>query len=189
MEAHSAHLTLVLGGARSGKSRYAESIVTALPEPWIYVATAQPLDEEMRSRISTHRARRGPGWSTVEAPINLASAIAADAERPMLVDCLTMWVSNLLADRRDMIMATAKLDEALNARRAPTVLVANEVGLDMGRLEKDMASDEAKETIDENLKMAEALGLNGTPSYVIGTDVVVGAVGLTALKEKVAAAR
>ena len=129
MEAHSAHLSLVLGGARSGKSRYAESMVTALSAPWIYVATAQPLDEEMRSRISTHRARRGPGWCTVEAPIRLASAIAAAAERPMLVDCLTMWVSNLLADRRDMIMATGELDEALNARRAPTVLVANEVGL------------------------------------------------------------
>ena len=75
------------------------------------------------------------------------------------------------------------------ADRARALAIAKEVGLDMGRLEKDMASDEAKETIDENLKMAEALGLNGTPSYVIGTDVVVGAVGLTALKEKVAAAR
>jgi len=75
------------------------------------------------------------------------------------------------------------------ADRARALAVAKEVGLDIGRIEKDMASDEAKETIDENLKMAEALGLNGTPSYVIGTDVVVGAVGLTALKEKVAAAR
>jgi len=75
------------------------------------------------------------------------------------------------------------------ADRARALAIAKEVGLDMGRLEKDMASGEAKETIDENLKMAEALGLNGTPSYVIGTDVVVGAVGLTALKEKVAAAR
>jgi protein-disulfide isomerase len=75
------------------------------------------------------------------------------------------------------------------ADRARALAVAKEVGLDMGRIEKDMASQEAKETIDENLKIAEALGLNGTPSYVIGTDVVVGAVGLTALKEKVAAAR
>jgi protein-disulfide isomerase len=75
------------------------------------------------------------------------------------------------------------------ADRARALAVAKEVGLDMGRIEKDMASDEAKQTIDENLKVAEALGLNGTPSYVIGTDVVVGAVGLAALKEKVAAAR
>jgi len=75
------------------------------------------------------------------------------------------------------------------ADRARALAVAKEVGLDMGRIEKDMASDEAKQTIDENLKVAEALGLNGTPSYVIGSDVVVGAVGLAALKEKVAAAR
>jgi protein-disulfide isomerase len=75
------------------------------------------------------------------------------------------------------------------ADRARALAVAKEVGLDMGRLEKDMASDEAKQTIDENLKVAEALGLNGTPSYVIGSDVVVGAVGLSALKEKVGAAR
>jgi protein-disulfide isomerase len=75
------------------------------------------------------------------------------------------------------------------ADRARALAVAKEVGLDVGRIEKDMASGEAKETIDENLKVAEALGLNGTPSYVIGSDVVVGAVGLAALKEKVAAAR
>jgi protein-disulfide isomerase len=75
------------------------------------------------------------------------------------------------------------------ADRARALAVAKEVGLDMGRIEKDMASNEVKETIDENLKVAEALGLNGTPSYVIGSDVVVGAVGLTALKEKVGAAR
>jgi protein-disulfide isomerase len=75
------------------------------------------------------------------------------------------------------------------ADRARALAVAKEVGLDMGRIEKDMASNETKETIDENLKVAEALGLNGTPSYVIGPDVVVGAVGLAALKEKVAAAR
>jgi adenosyl cobinamide kinase/adenosyl cobinamide phosphate guanylyltransferase len=97
--------------------------------PWIYVATAEALDEEMRNRISTHRARRGPDWRTVEAPIELASAIAADIERPMLVDCLTLWVSNLLLDRRDIPAATIELDKALDARRAPTVLVANEVGL------------------------------------------------------------
>jgi adenosyl cobinamide kinase/adenosyl cobinamide phosphate guanylyltransferase len=97
--------------------------------PWIYVATAEALDEEMRNRISTHRTRRGRGWHTVEAPIELARAIAADAERPMLVDCLTLWVNNLLLDGRDIAAATMELDEALDARRAPTVLVANEVGL------------------------------------------------------------
>ena len=122
-------LTLVLGGARSGKSRHAERLATALPAPWTYVATAQPLDEEMRARISAHRARREAGWLTVEAPINLAEAIGAVASGPVLVDCLTLWVSNLLLNDIDVAEATAALDAALDARLAPTILVANEVGL------------------------------------------------------------
>ncbi|HEY6702580.1 MAG TPA: bifunctional adenosylcobinamide kinase/adenosylcobinamide-phosphate guanylyltransferase, partial [Xanthobacteraceae bacterium] len=68
----SARLTLVLGGARSGKSRYAEGLITALPPPWIYVATAEPGDAEMAERIAGHRARRGAGWSTLEVPRDLA---------------------------------------------------------------------------------------------------------------------
>jgi adenosylcobinamide kinase / adenosylcobinamide-phosphate guanylyltransferase len=122
-------LTLVLGGARSGKSRYAESLLGALPPPRIYVATAQALDEEMRRRIAAHRARRPSGWITVEAPIDLAGAIADHAEGPMLVDCLTLWLSNLLLDGCDVDAATADLAGALAQRCAPTVLVANEVGL------------------------------------------------------------
>jgi adenosylcobinamide kinase / adenosylcobinamide-phosphate guanylyltransferase len=126
---HPALLTLILGGARSGKSRHAEGIVTASPAPWIYIATAQALDDEMRRRIDAHRARRGTGWITVEAPIDLAGAVATDAARPVLVDCLTLWVSNLLLGGYDIAAATGALDTALNMRRAPTVLVANEVGL------------------------------------------------------------
>ncbi len=122
-------LTLLLGGARSGKSRHAEQLVTALPPPWIYAATAQPLDAEMRARIAVHRARRAAGWITVEAPIDLAGAIRTAAARPILVDCLTLWVSNLLLEGADMAEATAALDAALDARKAPAVLVANEVGL------------------------------------------------------------
>ena len=120
-------LTLVLGGARSGKSRHAEGIVTALPPPWVYVATAQAFDAEMRGRIAEHRARRAEGWRTVEAPLDLAGALAAD--RPVLVDCLTLWLTNLMLGAHDIAAATAALDAALDARRAPTVLVANEVGL------------------------------------------------------------
>ena len=122
-------LTLVLGGARSGKSRHAERLATALPPPWTYIATAEPFDAEMRARISAHRARRDAGWTTVEAPINLARAIDAAGSGPVLVDCLTLWVSNLLLNGIDMMEATASLDGALNARAAPTILVANEVGL------------------------------------------------------------
>jgi adenosylcobinamide kinase / adenosylcobinamide-phosphate guanylyltransferase len=124
----SASLTLVLGGARSGKSRYAESLVTALPPPWIYVATGEALDAEMAERIAAHRARRGIGWSTVEAPRALAATLSAHGSAPVLVDCLTLWLSNLM-------MADAAIDEeierlvaALAKARAPVVLVANEVG-------------------------------------------------------------
>jgi adenosylcobinamide kinase / adenosylcobinamide-phosphate guanylyltransferase len=124
-----AALTLVLGGARSGKSAFAEAEVTALPPPWLYVATAQAFDEEMRERIASHRARRAAGWETVEAPLDVSNVLAAAGERPVLVDCLTLWLSNLLLGEHDIAAATAALDAALEARRAPTVLVANEVGL------------------------------------------------------------
>ncbi len=124
-----ASLTLVLGGARSGKSRHAESIVTALPGPWVYIATAQDFDGEMRDRIADHRARRASGWNTVETPVDVASALAMAAEHPTLLDCLTLWLTNLLLGGHDVAAATAALDTALEARHAPTVLVANEVGL------------------------------------------------------------
>lgn len=124
-----ASVTLVLGGARSGKSKHAESIITAVPAPWVYVATAQALDDEMRDRISAHRARRGAGWKTLEVPIDLAGAIATAGRRPVLVDCLTLWLSNLLLAGHDLAAATAALESVLEARDAPTVLVANEVGL------------------------------------------------------------
>lgn len=129
MAAPPALLTLVLGGARSGKSRHAESLLGALPPPWVYVATAQALDEEMRRRIAAHRARRPSGWITVEAPIDVAGAIAHHAEAPMLVDCLTLWLSNLLLGGCDADAAIADLAAALQHRCVPTVLVANEVGL------------------------------------------------------------
>jgi adenosyl cobinamide kinase/adenosyl cobinamide phosphate guanylyltransferase len=125
----SAPVTFVLGGARSGKSRHAEGLVTAMPGPWHYIATAQALDAEMRARIRTHQAQRGTGWITVEAPLDLASALAAASDRPMLVDCLTLWLTNLMLAGHNLKVATAALDAALDSRLATTVLVANEVGL------------------------------------------------------------
>jgi adenosylcobinamide kinase/adenosylcobinamide-phosphate guanylyltransferase len=119
---------LVLGGARSGKSRYAEGIVTGFPPPWVYLATAQAFDDEMRARIARHRDRRAEGWTTVEEPIDLAGALAASARRPMLVDCLTFWLSNLLLGGYDVGAATAAVDAVLDRRDAPVVLVSNEVG-------------------------------------------------------------
>ncbi|GAC1347457.1 MAG: bifunctional adenosylcobinamide kinase/adenosylcobinamide-phosphate guanylyltransferase [Acetobacteraceae bacterium] len=120
-------LTLVLGGARSGKSRHAEALLTALPAPWIYVATAQAFDDEMRERVALHRASRGPGWRTVEEPLDVAGALSAG--EPALVDCLTLWLTNLMLGEHDIAAALDAVEAALAARSAPTVLVANEVGL------------------------------------------------------------
>ena len=122
-----ASLTLVLGGARSGKSRQAEALVAAAPPPWRYIATAQAWDDEMRARIAEHQARRAGGWQTVEAPLDLAAALAAPG--PALVDCLTLWLTNLMLGSHDIEAATAALEVALDARAGPTVLVGNEVGL------------------------------------------------------------
>ena len=124
----SARLTLVLGGARSGKSRYAETLITALPPPWIYVATVQALDAEMTARIEVHKARRGAGWTTVEAPRELAGALAAHVQAPILVDCLTLWLSNLMMADAPIEQELGRLAQALAKATGPMVLVANEVG-------------------------------------------------------------
>jgi adenosylcobinamide kinase / adenosylcobinamide-phosphate guanylyltransferase len=121
-------LTFVLGGARSGKSRYAESLITALPPPWIYVATTEAGDEEMAGRIKSHRERRGAQWRTIEAPRELAKAIAACGDAPVLVDCLTLWLSNLMLAEANIEEETAQLEKTLVAAKGPVVLVANEVG-------------------------------------------------------------
>jgi adenosylcobinamide kinase/adenosylcobinamide-phosphate guanylyltransferase len=122
-------LTLVLGGARSGKSRYAEQAVMASPAPWVYVATAEPFDAEMRARIAEHRSRRGGQWQTIEAPLDLVGAIAgAPASATVLVDCLTLWLNNLMFNNRDIDADTQRLEATLVARKAPAVLVSNEVG-------------------------------------------------------------
>jgi adenosyl cobinamide kinase/adenosyl cobinamide phosphate guanylyltransferase len=121
-------ITLVLGGARSGKSRYAESLIATLPPPWLYVATAEAGDEEMKVRISVHRARRGPDWRTIEAPRHLVAALQKAGTTPVLVDCLTLWLSNLMLAGIDIEAETAHLERALAAAVAPVVLVANEVG-------------------------------------------------------------
>lgn len=124
------HLTLVLGGARSGKSAYAESLVAAHPGPWTYIATAEMLDDEMRARVTAHRLRRGESWRTIEAAQALIGAIGeAPADRPLLVDCLTLWLSNRLLGGADLSSDRAALVRALLSRAAPTVTVSSEVGL------------------------------------------------------------
>ena len=124
-------ITLVLGGARSGKSRHAERLIEAAAAHGLYCATAEPGDEEMAARIAAHRARRGSFWHTVETPLALAATIAAEAasDGPLLVDCLTLWLSNVMLADKPVEAEIAALHAALRDARGPIVLVANEVGL------------------------------------------------------------
>lgn len=121
---------LVTGGARSGKSRYAQARAEALGLASVYIATAQAFDDEMRARIACHRGDRGPAWRTVEVPLTLVEAIAAHAAEGavLLVDCLTLWTTNLILAERDVAAATAGLVDALCAAPGQVILVTNEVG-------------------------------------------------------------
>lgn len=121
----------VLGGARSGKSRYAQRRAEALGLCPVFVATAQAFDAEMAQRIARHQADRGPAWVTVEAPLALAEVIDAEAGagRVVLVDCLTLWVTNLILGDADPRAASEALAAALGRAAGPVILVANEVGL------------------------------------------------------------
>ncbi|GAB4068182.1 bifunctional adenosylcobinamide kinase/adenosylcobinamide-phosphate guanylyltransferase [Ancylobacter sonchi] len=122
--------TLVLGGARSGKSRHAETLVERFPAPWYYLATAQAYDAEMEERIALHRDRRGEGWIGVEAPHDLASALGAlPSGAPVLIDCLTLWLSNRMLADADPDLDSAILEAELLAHDGPVVAVSNEVGL------------------------------------------------------------
>jgi adenosylcobinamide kinase / adenosylcobinamide-phosphate guanylyltransferase len=130
--------TLVLGGARSGKSSYAEGLIEAGVEAAteagmlpVYLATAEAGDTEMAVRIARHRKRRGDRWRTVEAPLDLAAALTEESAcaAPVLVDCLTLWLANLMAAGRDPEAEAGALIAALDDRIAPAVLVSNEVGL------------------------------------------------------------
>jgi adenosylcobinamide kinase/adenosylcobinamide-phosphate guanylyltransferase len=120
----------VLGGARSGKSRYAQARAEALGMARAYVATAQAFDDEMRDRIARHQADRETGWETIEEPIDLAEAIASHSasDRVIVVDCLTLWTTNLLLAEHDIAAATGNLTDAICAATGPVILVANEVG-------------------------------------------------------------
>ena len=121
---------LITGGARSGKSRRAEARARAFPGQPVYIATAEALDAEMDERIAKHRARRGSDWIEREAPLNLVEALVeTDGGGARLVDCLTLWLSNLLHSERDWSQEVARLADALPRQRSPVTVVTNEVGL------------------------------------------------------------
>ncbi len=125
-----AKLTLVLGGARSGKSLYAEGLVTAYPAPWRYLATAQSFDAEMADRIAAHRGRRACGWQTTDAPLDLLAALrSGPIDQPILVDCLTLWLSNIMLADKPVTAEIDQLVDGLKDLPGPCVMVSNEVGL------------------------------------------------------------
>ncbi len=123
-------LTLVLGGMRSGKSRHAERLASNSGLEPVYLATAEALDPEMAARIAAHRRRRGAHWRTLEVPLALPEAIGEESHpgRILLVECLTMWLNNLLMAEVDIAASFERLEAALAARRGPLILVGNEVG-------------------------------------------------------------
>jgi adenosylcobinamide kinase / adenosylcobinamide-phosphate guanylyltransferase len=122
---------LVLGGARSGKSAYAQSLAEAYGSERLYLATAAAGDEEMAARIARHQADRGQGWTTLEEPLDIAKALLTQARagRVVVVDCLTLWLSNLMLTGRDPGPAVTTLVEAMGALAGPAILISNEVGM------------------------------------------------------------
>lgn len=123
-------VTLVLGGARSGKSRHAERLVEGQPGDCIYLATAEAGDAEMAERIRRHRARRGSRWRTVEEPLDVPVELGRQCgpDRAILLDCLTLWLSNLMAVERPVEAEIGQLVDRLGRLDGPVVLVSNEVG-------------------------------------------------------------
>ncbi|MBO6755413.1 MAG: bifunctional adenosylcobinamide kinase/adenosylcobinamide-phosphate guanylyltransferase [Roseibium sp.] len=152
----SGNATLVTGGARSGKSRFAEQLCVRSGLDRIYLATGAPFDDEMKARIDAHQAQRGVGWTTIEEGLDLAGAVmrAAGPDCVVLVDCLTLWLNNLMMAECDLAAETARLTDAIRGLNGPCVLVSNEVGLGIvpenrlartfrdaqGRLNQDIAS-------------------------------------------------
>jgi adenosylcobinamide kinase/adenosylcobinamide-phosphate guanylyltransferase len=123
-------VVLITGGARSGKSRRAEHRTLSFPGQATYIATSEALDTEMEARIAHHRERRGPEWDLREEPLDIVKVLMeTDGRGPRLIDCLTLWLSNLMHAERDWKLETSKLADALSEQKAPVILVTNEVGL------------------------------------------------------------
>ena len=121
--------TFVIGGAASGKSAFAERLCFQTDKPRVYIATAQAFDDEMREKITAHRVQRGAEWRTIEAPLDLSSALATcAADEVVLLDCATLWLSNVLLGDGDVRVESAALQSAIAGCAAQIVVVSNEVG-------------------------------------------------------------
>jgi adenosylcobinamide kinase/adenosylcobinamide-phosphate guanylyltransferase len=131
MSAKFPKVMLITGGARAGKSRYAERLMTARPAHHAVIATATAGDAEMAERIARHKAERDKTWETIEQPISVRAAIrnAARPDRILLVDCLTLWISNLMGEQRDIEVEMQGLVGTLKIAAGPVIIVSNEVGL------------------------------------------------------------
>lgn len=121
-------INFILGGAKSGKSHYAETCIMHYPSPWIYLATGRAWDDEMQHKIIEHQSRRGKGWETIEEPIDIPVALKNLTKQPVLIDCLTLWLTNLMMEKCDISVETDRLIEGLLAYSGDIVLVSNEVG-------------------------------------------------------------
>jgi len=122
-------LTLIIGAAASGKSGFAEALVTSTMRARTYIATARPFDDEMRNKIARHRDMRGAGWHTIEAALDIPAALQqVPADHVVLIDCATLWLSNHLLAESDLQRTEARLQQALETSPAPVVVVSNEVG-------------------------------------------------------------
>ncbi|MEM9172267.1 MAG: bifunctional adenosylcobinamide kinase/adenosylcobinamide-phosphate guanylyltransferase [Pseudomonadota bacterium] len=120
-------VTLILGGARSGKSSRAQALAEAESDTRTFIATAEALDDEMAERIARHQSDRGKGWTTIDAPLSLADALRRSTGKVVLVDCLTLWLSNVMHHERDPDQETARLLETFDTPKT-LILVSNEVG-------------------------------------------------------------
>ncbi|WP_226637256.1 bifunctional adenosylcobinamide kinase/adenosylcobinamide-phosphate guanylyltransferase [Novosphingobium profundi] len=172
---------LVLGGARSGKSRHAQARIEAVPGRLAFIATAQAFDAEMDERIARHQADRDVRWTTIEAPLDLAGALgrAGQEAEAVLVDCLTLWLSNLILGDEDVAARTEELLAALAICPVPIAFVANEVGMgivpdnalsrrfrdEAGRLNQRLAQE-----VDEVVFVAAGLplALKGAGKFAAG---------------------
>ena len=163
--------TLVLGGASSGKRAFAEERVLNLLGAPVYVATAQAFDEEMMDKIAAHRRRRGDGWTTVEEPYDLPDAIRrlGATDTTLLVDCLTLWLTNIMTIERDIAAETDALVAAINQVQGHIILVSNELGL--GLVPADQLSRHFR-NLHGNLNQAVAAAADNVVFVAAGLPMV-----------------